>query len=134
MKLVLDTNILISAFVFPGGKPEAVYGLLLEGAAELTTTRTLLAEFGRILEEKFGWEADRTEEAVRQLARLGSVEQPVEEVRLVEQDPADNRVLEAAIAGGATHIVSGDHHLLELESFRGIPIVTAAALLEMVGK
>lgn len=134
MKLALDTNLLISAFVFPGGKPEAVYRLVLEGAAELTTTRTLLAEFGRILEEKFGWEADRTEEAVRQVARLGSVEQPVEEVRLVEQDPADNRVLEAATAGGATHIVSGDHHLLELESFRGIPIVTAAALLEMVGK
>jgi putative PIN family toxin of toxin-antitoxin system len=49
VRAVLDTNVLISAFVFPGGTPEAVYRLALEGQLEIGTSRSLLAEFGRVL-------------------------------------------------------------------------------------
>jgi hypothetical protein len=54
-KAILDTNVLISAYVFPGGKPEAVYRLALEGHLEIGTSLTLLAEFGRVLGQRFGW-------------------------------------------------------------------------------
>ncbi len=49
VRAVLDTNILMSAFVFPGGAPEAVYRDELEGRLELVTTPPLLAELGRVL-------------------------------------------------------------------------------------
>ncbi len=54
MKAILDTNVVISSYIFPGGKPEAVYRLALEGRLEIGTSRTLLAEFGRVLDRKFG--------------------------------------------------------------------------------
>jgi len=134
VRIVLDSNVLISAYVFPGGNPEAAYRLVLGGAVELVTSRPLLAEFGRVLESKFGWEPSKSEEVVRQVARLAALAEPGERLAIVAEDPADDRVLEAALAGSAHYIVSADRHLLDLRSFRGIRIITATAFLELWAK
>lgn len=129
MKAVLDTNILISAFVFPGGPPELVYRAVLEGRVTLVTSPTLLAEFGRVLTDKFGWDASMVEEAVAQVARVGEVVRPAETVRVVAEDPADDRVLEAAEAAAADAIVSGDRHLLRLGTWHAIRIEDASSFV-----
>jgi len=133
VRIVFDTNVLISAYVFPGGNPEAAYRLVL-GGAELVTSRPLLAEFGRVLESKFGWEPSKSEEAVRQVARLATLTEPGERLGIVAEDPADDRVVEAALAGSVAYIVSGDRHLLDLGSFRGVRIITVTAFLELAAK
>jgi uncharacterized protein len=129
VKVVLDTNILISAFVFPGGPPEDVFRAALEGRIELVTSPPLLAEFGRVLSSKFGWEPSIAEQAVVQIARVGTVVRPKERVVEILDDPEDDKVLEAALAGGADVIVSGDRHLLGLRAWRGIEIEKAARFL-----
>jgi putative PIN family toxin of toxin-antitoxin system len=129
LRVVLDTNVLISAFIFPGGAPEAVYRLALEGDVELVTSAPLLAEFGRVLTEKFGWVASRVEDAVGQVARIGVVVKPGASVRVIEADPADDRVLEAAVEADAPLVISGDRHLLRLGVWRGIRVVAPAAFL-----
>ena len=130
MRIVADTNVLVSALIFPGGPPEAVYRLVLEDRIELVTSRPLLAELGRVLAEKFGWENERAEEAVAQLVRLAAIVDPRETIADIEADPADNRVLEAAAEGEADAIVSGDRHLLALKSWRGIAVESPATFLE----
>ena len=129
MKVVADTNVLVSALIFPGGGPEAFYRLALEGRIELVTSRPLLAELGRVLTEKFGWEAEPAEEAIGQVVRLAEIVAPREALSEIEADPADNRVLEAAAEGGVDAIVSGDRHLLVLGSWRGIEIQSPAAFI-----
>jgi putative PIN family toxin of toxin-antitoxin system len=129
LSVVLDTNILISAFIFPGGPPEAVYRAVLDGRVELVTSPPLLAELGRVLADKFGWEPSLGAEAVAQVARIAIVVRPEERVEVVLDDPDDDRVLEAAAAGGAEVIVSGDRHLPRLRSWNGIRIENAAAYL-----
>ncbi len=129
MRAILDTNVLISAYVFPGGTPEAVYRLALEGQLEVGTTRTLLAELGRVLAQKFDGMPDQVEAAVAQVARIAAVVEPGETVRVVTADPADDRVLEAARAFGADVIVSGDRHLLDLGTWSGIEIISPAELI-----
>ncbi len=96
MRVVLDTNVLISAFVFPGGAPEQVYHSVLDGRIALVTSRPLLSELGRVLTEKFAWEPSYAEEVVAQLLRVAVIVDPSEEVTDITDDPADNRVLEAA--------------------------------------
>jgi putative PIN family toxin of toxin-antitoxin system len=123
---VLDTNVLISAFLFPGGPPEDVYRLALEGRVEMGTSPALLAEFGRVLEEKFGWDAGRAADAVSHVGRIATLVRPDIEVADIVVDRADNRVLEAALAFGADLIVSGDRHLLALRTWRGIQILPPA--------
>lgn len=129
MKVVPDTNVLISAFCFPGGLPELVYRLGIEGRLELATSRTLLAEFARILTDKFGWEPDRAEEAVAQVARVSEVTESTTRLEVIAADPADDRVLEAALECGADVVVSGDSHLLALGRWEEIRIISPADLL-----
>ena len=133
MRAVLDTNILISALIFPGGTPEAVYRLPIERRIELVTSPSLLAELGRILAEKFGWDPSMAELAVAQVARIGTVVRPAREIHVVKDDPADDRVLEAADEAGADVVVSRDRHLPRLREWRGIRIVRAAELLDELG-
>lgn len=133
MRAVLDTNILISAFVFPGGAPEMVYRGALEGPYELVTSPSLLAELGRVLGDEFGWEASIAEAAVTQVARVGTVVRPRERLAVIADDPADDRVLEAAIEGGAEVVVSGDRHLLRLGEWGGVGIVRAAVFVGRIG-
>lgn len=133
MNVVLDTNILISAFVFPGGAPEFVYRAAIERRIELVTSPPLLAEFGRVLSEKFGWEPAMAERAVDHVARIATVVRPTEKLAVVEQDPADDRVLEAAAEGNAEVIVSGDRHLTRIGTWEGIRIVKAPSFLAELG-
>ena len=132
MRAVLDTNVLVSAFLFPGGSPEHVYRAALEGMVQLVTSRPLLAELGRVLAGKFGWEEAQVEEAVAQVLRIGTVVRPRRAVSVVAADPADDRVLEAALAGDAEVIVSGDRHLLALRSWQGIDVLDPRAFLDLL--
>jgi uncharacterized protein len=126
---VADTNVLVSALIFPGGAPETVYRMALTGRIELASSPPLLAELGRVLTDKFGWEPGRTEDAVAQVIRIANVVEPDEAVREIHDDPDDNRVLDAAAEAGADAIVSGDRHLLRLGSWRGIQIAPPAEVI-----
>ena len=133
MRVVLDTNILISAFVFPGGAPEAVYRLAIERQVDLVTSPSLLSEFGGVLAEKFGWQPAMAGAAVAQVTRIAIVVRPSRTIHVVADDPTDDRVLEAALEGSAEIIVSGNRHLLRLRRWEGVRIVGAADLLEEMG-
>jgi putative PIN family toxin of toxin-antitoxin system len=130
LRVVLGTNILVSALVFPGGAPELVYRMALEERVELISSKSLLAELGSVLESKFGWEPARVEQAVGQVTRIATLMEPKSAIAEITADPADNRVLEAATAGEATVIVSGDRHLLDLGTWRGVAIRNPADFLQ----
>jgi predicted nucleic acid-binding protein len=55
---------------------------------------------------------------------------PIETITIIEADPTDNKFLEAALAGNANYLVSGDSHLLELRNFRGSAIITGREFIE----
>lgn len=132
MRVVPDTNVLISAYCFPGGTPERVYRLGIEGIIDLATSRTLLAEFAKVLTDKFAWEPGRVEDAVAQVVRVATVVEPSEKFDVIAADPTDDRVLEAALEAGADVIVSGDAHLLALKTWRGIRVLPPRDLLAEV--
>lgn len=134
MKVVLDTNVLVSALVFPGGLPEQVYGLALEGEIDLVTSSPLLIELARVLAVKFGWARSRIDRALTQALRVAELVEPTATINEVRADPADNRVLEAAAEGKADVIVSGDRHLLRLKAWRSISIESPAAFIARLGE
>jgi predicted nucleic acid-binding protein len=57
---------------------------------------------------------------------------PAETLAVIEADPSDNKFLEAALAGDVRCIVSGDSHLLELKSFRGVDILTTRDFISVL--
>lgn len=121
MRIVADTNVIISAVVF-GGLPRRVLQLAAMGAFELCLSEAIQSEVERVLEIKFGWERPLIRSTLRSLHGWAVIFEPESSLAIVDDDPDDNRILECAVAAAAQVVVSGDRHLLQLGSFRSILI------------
>jgi putative PIN family toxin of toxin-antitoxin system len=132
MRVVADTNILISAFLF-GGLPRVFLERGLAGAFSLVTSGALLDELDEKLSGKFAVPESKARAFLSQLKSKASVVNPSFVLDAVPDDPDDNRVLECAVAGKANCIVSGDRHLLRLGSYEGIAILTVRRFIEIAG-
>lgn len=127
IRVVLDSNIFISALVF-GGNPRRLIQLAEQGFVELYTSEPLRREVERVLALKFAWPARKAANAAGYLWSLAQSVEPQQRVNDCT-DPDDNCVLECAIEAQAGWIVTGDHHLLAMHPYRGIAIVTARDFL-----
>jgi len=132
MRVVLDTNVLISALAFPGSKPDQVLQRIRQGEVALFISAFILAELERILRDKFRFTTRQTDERVAVIRRMATLVEPTERIALVVAKDDDNRILECAVAARADYLVTGDkEHLLPLRSIGATQIVTPAAFLEL---
>lgn len=133
MRVTLDTNVLVSA-TFWHGDSDRIVRLIEERKAVLVLSADILAEFTRVLayddlQQRVRDKHLEMQHSVQKFAELAVLVEPAERIHAVTDDPDDNRILECAVAGHANYIASQDAHLLALGAFRGIRIVTPAALL-----
>ena len=127
-RVVADTNVLVSALQF-GGKPKQLLDLAVDGHIDLAISEAIVEETLRVLSDKFRRTPEEVRETDQQLRIVGRVVTPIEPISAIDEDPADDRILEFGVAATAEVIVSGDKHLLNLGSFRGIPIERVADFL-----
>lgn len=132
-KVVFDTNIYISAFLTRGGRAEEAFLQAVEGRIELFTSAPILREMATKLREKFLWDDEHIEAALRHIGRVASVVRPRKNLRILTDDP-DNRILECAAHAGADLVVTGDRHLLDLKVHGSIKIITLAEFLGAIGR
>jgi uncharacterized protein len=128
VRVVLDTNVLVSGIGW-SGPPAAIVDAALAGRVTPLTTSALLSELTRALGYPKLKSIAPAAETLVQLLRAAFIVVDVERRIAVCADETDNRVLEAAVNGGADYIVTGDKHLLELDPFEGIRIVRPAEFL-----
>lgn len=130
LKVVLDTNVLISSIIF-GGKPKQVVKLVLEKQIQGVTSKVLLAELSEVLTKKFHFDQAKINLLEKKIKKAFILTQPSETINILKDEP-DNRVLEAAAESDCDYIVTGDTELLTLGNFNGIEIVTTAKFLEEI--
>lgn len=129
MRVVLDTNVVVSGLNFPGNE-RLVLELALRGRFELYLSIFILEEIAAVLGRKFGWDEDRVTEARRTLERAAIVIDPQRLPDVIDANEADNRILECAMEASADYLVTGDRkHLLPLEEHRGVTICNAPRFL-----
>jgi putative PIN family toxin of toxin-antitoxin system len=130
-RLVLDTNVVLSALLFPGSPPSQAL-LKAQAGQALASDATLLelvevmarARFDRYVERGL---RQRLAAEYMNACETVPILFPIRACR----DPRDDKFLEVAVHGRANLIVTGDADLLALSPFRGIAILTPAAYLEM---
>ena len=128
-RIVLDTNITISA-LFWKGYPRAVYDLVKEGKVTLLSSAKIEEEFIRVLAyPKFGLTSAEILPIVNSLRKYAHFVEVKSKVDVVKEDPTDNIFLECALDGKADYIISGDRHLLNIGSHKGIQIMRAKDFL-----
>ena len=136
MRLVLDTNVVVSALVW-GGVPYKLIEAAAAGDIELVTSPALLAALrdvlGRVhLVSRLAQQRSTVDETIALYAELAIGVSPLATPRVVPGDVDDDHVIAAAVAGSANVVVSGDRHLLSLGSHQGIGIVNAAEAVRRV--
>lgn len=125
MRIVIDTNVLISA-TFWTGQPKQLLNKVRRREVISLTSEILLEELREVLLSKnkpFKLSSEDAERIVTAMRDISEIVQTHSHVTAC-QDDKDNRVLECAIDGGAQCIISGDKHLLELKNFKGVKIMT----------
>ena len=129
MKVVFDTNVLVSALVFPGGRGEAALQRIVDEQDLLLLSRPILDELLGVLGRKFARDAEALSHAAVFLTELSLSVRPRRRLHVVKDEP-DNRILECAVAGHADVIVTGDRELLALRGYRGVKIISLREYLD----
>ena len=126
-RVVVDTNVYVSALVF-GGKPSFALQAIEARGIQIATSREPESELVETLTDKFGWLIVQVRRACEWLwcTAYWSTPQPLTDI---VRDPDDNHVIAACLESGAEIIVTGDRDLLALDPFQGISILTPAAFL-----
>jgi hypothetical protein len=138
MRAVIDTNVLISGFISSKSSPAKVLDCWVSDEFEPVVSSEIIKEYSAVLtRDKFSV-LGSMEERLDLLDMLLSLDQvilvnPQQKINAIKDDPKDNIFLECAVAGDCRLIVSGDQHLLKLQKYSDIEIITAKDFIARLG-
>lgn len=124
MRVVLDTNVFVSAVL--GRTLQTIFDHWQTGSFVLIVSNEIIREYlGVLRRPKFHLTPEIIDPIMAQIFQQAEFVTPDMHIKIIETDPSDNKFLEAAIFGQAQYVVSGDNHLLELKSYKGVSVITA---------
>jgi len=129
VKVVFDTNVFVSALVFPGGDGERALLRAIAGEHTLLVSRAIVGELLEVLARKFARDREELARVAVFLQDSAEIVEPTFRVAVLADAP-DNRILECAVAGGADLIVTGDKQMLALGSYENVRITRLRDYLE----
>ncbi|MCG6535169.1 MAG: putative toxin-antitoxin system toxin component, PIN family [Syntrophales bacterium LBB04] len=138
-RVVLDTNLVVSAILSPKGKPARILEMALDGKLDFVLSPAMLKEISLVLNYQKVRKLFARRSVTREMIK-DTLQKTVKttimvsgkaEVRYIDKDPSDNMVLSCAVEGRADFVISGDHHLTDLASFEGILIANPDAFLKL---
>lgn len=138
MRIVLDTNVVLSALLWRGNPYQLLAAIRAQPNAQLFSSTALLEELADVLTRpaatrRFVLIGKAAREVLADYLEVIELIEPSDTPRVVPNDPDDDHVLACALAAHADLIVSGDRHLLDLGSYQGIAIVNPATAVQMLG-
>lgn len=132
LKFVFDTNVFVSALISKKGNP----ALLLDRVRKSYTlfiSKDILDELKDVISrDNFGYTDVEVNTFIEAIISFSDIVNPEIEIDAIKADPDDNKILECAVTSGASYIVSGDKHLLELIEYGKIKIITPKATLDLL--
>lgn len=137
VRVVLDANQFISALLRPGSNSDTILGLVREEKIILLLSEAICDEILRVLtypkiRKRLNSSEEYLADFVGKLRAVAIITPGTMPLDPLESDPDDTKYLACALEGNADFIVSGDHHLTDLKSFRGVRIVDATTFLAMM--
>ncbi|MGA2976854.1 MAG: putative toxin-antitoxin system toxin component, PIN family [Spirochaetia bacterium] len=134
MRVVLDTNVVLSAILF-GGKPKQVIEAALAGSIHLFASESMISELRGVLQRpKFGFSAQHVQGIVSEFAGITEWIEPKEHFEMMAEDPTDNQFIDCAMAIRADYLVTGDCHLLRLGKCGNTQIVNPDSFVGILAK
>lgn len=131
-RVVLDTNVLVSAFIHHRGNEWKILDLVRAGVIQLVMSKEILDEFQKVIARgKFGFGSALIIEITALVIEIAEIIVPQYRLDIVPDDPSDNKFIECAIDGNVGYVISGDRHLLNIGTYRGVKILKAKDFLDI---
>ena len=136
-KVVLDANLFISAVLKPRSKPAQILELVRDRKLVLFVSPAILLEIRKALlypklQKLHKLNAGQVDLLLQEFTKFAEFTPEKLKILAIEADPADNKYLECAVEGKVDYIVSGDHHLRDLQTYQDIPVLSPAEFLKLV--
>jgi uncharacterized protein len=130
LRVVLDTNVLVSGLAYPNSIPGRIVGLWRHGGLDVVLSRYILDEMARVLPRlpRIQLSSSEVRDLVDSLMFLADIVEPVDHVEVILRDTADQKVLGTLLAAKADYLITGDKDLLAL--VEKYPIITPASFWE----
>ena len=122
IRVVLDSNILISAFFWDGNE-RSILRDCRKGKLHLVLSDFILEEVNRVLQQKFGVEEHLSRSYIREIFRFSEIVITKGIIDIIEEDPSDNRVIETAVIGKVDFLITGDKHLIKIKEYQDVQII-----------
>jgi len=129
-RVVLDTNIFISAYIFPGSTVSELFERIIAGDFVLGVSEDIILEFTRVIMHKFKLSAGMAREYTDMIRTNAVIVKPAGRVSIIK-DPSDNRIIECVAEFKADYIISGGRHLLDLKKYKKTKIIPPAAFARL---
>ena len=132
MRVALDTNVIVSAWIRDGPEGEVVTEAY-SGAFDLIIPQVVVQELEDVFFRKFAWSRERIEQMLEDFVAVGDVVTTVRRFDVIPGEDADNQIIACAVEHGADYLVTGDRkHLLPLGEFEGVRILRAPEFLVLL--
>lgn len=137
IRIVLDTNLFVSALLKPGSNPDIILHLVKDEKVLLLMSDSICHEISRVLtypkiRKRLTVSDEELKVFVQLLGAVAIITPGALNLPPIDADPDDTKYLVCAVEGHADYIVSGDHHLTDLVMYRGIRIVTPVDFIQIV--
>jgi len=124
MKVVFDTNVLLSATLWENSEAQKLLFKLIQENAQIFSSSSIIEEYNKVLKRDFHYSNEESDKIVEKLLAFLVVIEPTERIDIIKDDPDDNKILECAVSSQSELIITYDKHLLGLKEFLGIKIIT----------
>jgi putative PIN family toxin of toxin-antitoxin system len=123
MKIVVDTNFLVSATQWDYSVSHKLLLKLIKNNELIFSTKEILEEFSEVLKRDFLYSEEDIENILEKVLQFLTLIIPNQKVEIIKDDADDNKIIECALECSADYIISYDKHLLNLKEYNGIKIV-----------
>lgn len=135
VKVVIDTNVIVSAAKSTDGNPAQIFEMLLLEEITNYTTKEIIEEMKEVLARpRIKLNLLEQEFIINNYGKFSIKIETIYKFDIIKEDPDDNKFLECAVDGKVDYIISGDDHLLKLKEFKGIKIMTPAEFVKLMQK
>ena len=132
-RIVFDTNVWISGFLWRGDAYKCIL-LAKAGMVQVVYCQEAVAELSTKLREKFSFTENQIQAVVYQIHQVGEPVTISGKLHVIRHDADDDKFVECAVAGGASFVVSGDHHILDLGTYNDIRMISPHECVTLFSK
>jgi len=132
MKIVFDTNVLISATLWDNSVAQKFLFKCIKENVQIFSSQEIIEEYKEILARDFDYKEQEIGEILKRIFQFLTLVTPNKKIDIVKEDIDDNKIIECAIESKSEYVISYDNHLLKLKEYQGIKIARPEEALGLV--